>query len=790
MKNIIVSFRSLFRKGRHNGFKILSLGVGLAVGMVLIAKVCFEVSFDNFYPEASRIYNIRENVSVGDRDLEAFHYVSGGVALGMKAEIPGVEAATRCQRMGVELILTPDKNKYKARFIMADSCFFDVLPREILVGNATEVLSRPLYALVSEHMAEVIGKGKDVVGTSFEMASFPGIEITIGGIFKNVPKNTHLYYDIAVSLSSLRKVSGWSNEDDWFGGDSYAAYVRLAPGLRGEALEKPMAEMLDRHVDSEKLKENGINYSLFLTPLEKVYASSPETKQMAVMLLLIAFAIIFASLMNYVLLEISSLVTRSKDIAVHKCYGASGKSISNMIFSETFLNLILSIIIAILLIFAFRGIVEEQLNTSLRVMFTLNTILLLAGVCLLVFLLATLLPSQLFSRIPVATVFRSYTESRRSWKKVLLFIQFIAVGFLVSLLAIIGLQYERMITDDPGYSYDRLAYCRIDGVKSSARKAVINELNKLPEVEGVATCENLPMRSSSGDIVYREGTDESVLHFVDLYEADINYIPLMEMDVIQGKAFDESYTDSSRVMMVSRMMADKLAIAMDWKDGVVGKTLRVSGHSDPSYEVIGVYDDIRTDAINSELMAPSALFYGNYAARNLVIKFHNLTAENLKKADVLIKGMLPDKDVSVVSYSVGMKDLYADSLQFRNSVLLGGIITLIITLVGLIGYISDETNRRGKEIAVRKINGATEKNILSLISLDVLYMALPAVIIGTIISRFVGEKWLQQFSEKIPLSTGLFIFCSVVVIVVILATVVYRSWQVAIANPVLSLKSE
>ena len=137
-----------------------------------------------------------------------------------------------------------------------------------------------------------------------------------------------------------------------------------------------------------------------------------------------------------------------------------------------------------------------------------------------------------------------------------------------------------------------------------------------------------------------------------------------------------------------------------------------------------------------------------------------------------------------------MKDLYADSLQFRNSVLLGGIITLIITLVGLIGYISDETNRRGKEIAVRKINGATEKNILSLISLDVLYMALPAVIIGTIISRFVGEKWLQQFSEKIPLSTGLFIFCSVAVIVVILATVVYRSWQVAIANPVLSLKSE
>lgn len=790
MKKLIVAFRSLFRKGRHNGFKIVSLGVGLAVGMVLIAKVCFEVSFDNFYPESERIYSIREKVSIGDRNLEDFPNVSGGIAPGMKAEIPGVEAATRCQTMGREMFFTPDKNKYKCYFIMADSCFFDVLPRRMLVGDAREVLARPMYALVSESMAKVIGKGQSVVGMTFELASFPDIEITIGGVFKDVPKNTHLHYDIVVSLSTIKKAFGWSNADDWLGGDSYKGYVRLAPGLRGEELTEQMAEMLDRHVDSSKLKENGMNYSLFLLPLEQVYASSPETKQMAVMLLLIAFAIIFASLMNYVLLVISSLVTRSKDIAVHKCYGASGKNISDMIFSETFLNLILSLFIAVLLILCFREIVEEQLKASLSSMFTISTVSLLAGVCLLVFLLAGLLPSLLFSRIPVATVFRSYTESRRAWKKVLLFVQFIAVGFLVTLLTIIGLQYDRMVTDDPGYSYDRLAYCRLNGVKSSVRKTVVDELKKLPEVEGVATCENLPIHSSSGDIVYREGTDESILHFVDLYEADINYVPLMELDVIQGKAFDESYTDSSRVMMVSRMMADKLAVILNWKDGIVGKKLYVSGHSKPDFEVIGVYDDIRTDAIGSDLMKPSALFYGNSAARNLVIKFYELNAENLKKADELIKGLLPDKDVSVASYSVGMKDLYADSLQFRNAVLLGGIITLIITLVGLIGYISDETNRRGKEIAVRKINGATEKDILSLISRDVLYMALPAVILGAVVSRFVGEKWLQQFSEKIPLSAGLFVFCSAVVLLIILATVVYRSWTVAVSNPVISLKSE
>lgn len=92
MKNFYISFRTLFKKGRHNDIKILSLGVGLAMGLVLIAKVCFELSYDNFYPESDRIFAIQENFSIGDKSNDGFPCVSGGVAPGMKAEIPGVVA--------------------------------------------------------------------------------------------------------------------------------------------------------------------------------------------------------------------------------------------------------------------------------------------------------------------------------------------------------------------------------------------------------------------------------------------------------------------------------------------------------------------------------------------------------------------------------------------------------------------------------------------------------------------------------------------------------------------------
>lgn len=792
MKNFYISFRTLFKKGRHNDIKILSLGVGLAMGLVLIAKVCFELSYDNFYPESDRIFAIQENFSIGDKSNDGFPCVSGGVAPGMKAEIPGVVAATRCERTGEMVMKTPDNKKYTAIFMLADSCFYDVLPREMLVGNARETLSRPLYALVSEEMASKINPdGADVIGKTFEVQTFPGVQITVGGVFKDVPKNTHLYYDVLVSLSTFKAITGWSKDDQWLGGDSFNAYVLLQPGLSADDLLQPMAEMLDRHVDSKKLKEQGMTYSIFLRPLGELYASSPATKRMAVMLTAIAFAILFAALMNYVLLVISSMVTRSKDVAIHKCYGATGWNITDMIFSEAFLNLLISVVFSTLLVFGFRRIVEELLGTSLSSLFTPDTLMILLGVCVLVFLVAGLLPSQLFARIPVALVFRSYTNSRRSWKKALLFIQFVAVGFLVCLLIVIGWQYSFMVNDNPGYSYERLAFCNLEGVPQSSRKALMDEIRKQGEVEDVTICYELPAFSGSGDIVYRPGSEDAVAHFRDLYGTNANFVSLLEMKVIEGQAFDESYSDSMQLVMVSRQMATELANAFQWKDGVVGKKLDIGGHgTDDPFTVVGVYDDVRMGRIDQEGMVNSAIFFSKRAEQTLVVKFRERNAENLAHINNVIKEFLPDREINLIDYRFSLTKLYDTSRIFRDSVMAGGIITLIIALIGLIGYINDETNRRGKEIAVRKINGATERDILRLISSDIVWMALPAILIGAGASWFASEKWLQQFSEKIPMNAGLFLTGSVVVLAVILLTVVYRTWMVANANPVLSLKSE
>ena len=168
MKNFNMALRSLFKKGRSNGIKILALAVGLAMGLVLVAKVCFERSYDNFYPDNERIYLVKSDLN-RDGKKDSWGQVSGAIAPGMKAEVPGVEFATRYTRIGEnnELIMTPEEQYLTATILLADTSFFDIFPRPLLVGDPKDVLARPGYVMISRSLAEKMGGVGNAVGKTF-----------------------------------------------------------------------------------------------------------------------------------------------------------------------------------------------------------------------------------------------------------------------------------------------------------------------------------------------------------------------------------------------------------------------------------------------------------------------------------------------------------------------------------------------------------------------------------------------------------------------------------------------
>ena len=285
MKNFNMALRYLFKKGRSNGIKILALAVGLAMGLVLVAKVCFERSYDNFYPDNERIYLVKSDLN-RDGKKDSWGQVSGAIAPGMKAEVPGVEFATRYTRIGEnnELIMTPEEQYLTATILLADTSFFDIFPRPLLVGDPKDVLARPGYVMISRSLAEKMGGVGNAVGKTFVRDANHGSPFTIGGVFEDIPENSHLRYDAVASLATMPE---WSTTN-WLGNDRYIAYVKLLPGTDPNGLAPAIRRMQERNQDMEGLKKAGVDLSYSISPLQDIHNNNKEVKDMNYMLIFMA----------------------------------------------------------------------------------------------------------------------------------------------------------------------------------------------------------------------------------------------------------------------------------------------------------------------------------------------------------------------------------------------------------------------------------------------------------------------------------------------------------------------
>lgn len=788
MRNLNIALRSLFKQGRHNVTRIVSLSVGLAVALILIAKICFERSFDSFYPDVERVYRLVEHGSMNGGDPFEFSQTPGAVAPAMKEEVPGIEAATRLTYVTGKgtRITAGDKRRYLAdNVLMADSCLFDVLPRPVLSGDPKKVLARPDYAMISRSLAERLGGIDRVEGEVLVPVDDPGSRWIVGGVFEDVPENSHLRYDILVSLEGMAE---WSR-NNWVGNDRYLGYVRLAPGVTPEGLDPAIRRMIDKHIDSEEMRKAGASLLFSMKPLREMHAGTSDVRNMFVMLTILASALLFTAMMNYILIALSSLAGRSKEIALHKSYGASGSDVLRLTMTETLLHMAVSVVLAIVLIFLCRGLIEDLLGVSPETLLLSEGAVVLLGVCAAVFLVTGLVPGILFARIPVTSAFRRSRESRRIWKLSLLFLQFAAAGLLVSLLIAIGRQHRFMLDSDPGYSFDRLAFCPVSGQDSATRVRIVEEIGKLPEVERVSSCSCLPLHGMAGNNIMLPGSDWECFNVADQYAVGGGFLELMEIPLVDGRFFTEDVSGSTEIM-VSRSFVERMKDFADWTDGPVGKMISITGHEPCDYTICGVYENYRIGSLNGMDPRPSVLFYNRKPSPMLLIKLRAVTARAVDRVREKLQELMPDGDLQLTLYSAAMANLYGDSRKFRDQVLIGGIVTLLISLIGLIGYTDDETGRRRKELAVRKVHGATLREILCIFLSDILRVALPAVVLGCAVSFFVSEFWMRQFAEKVPLSLWIFVVGGASVGLVVTACVIYRTWKAAGEDPVRNLKSE
>ena len=798
MNHIINAFKNLPRRGQHNFVKILCLALGLAISSVIIAEIYFEQTYDTYFPGWERTYQISE-VGTNHGETMEFTNTSGATAQGVKQYAPMVEAATSTHYFYDDAqCKMEDQNIISANIRMADSCFFDVFPQKILIGKAKQILSQPLSCLIDSETAAKIGG--NVVGKHFTLSNYPGTTFTIYGVFEAFPWGSSFHgTQMILSRCSVPYVYSYDGRGQWVGNDSYGSYIRLAKGHDAKELKPYVNKMRQDHFPLKEMKNMGVELNYDFTVLSDVYTQDPYIKKMGWIMSIVAFVLLFTSVMNYLLIIVGNLVSRSREMAVRKCYGAKPKNIHAIIFSEALVHVGLAVVLAAVLVFLCKGTIENFLSAPVSTLVLNRGSWILVVICLLVLLIGGFVPGWLYNKIPVAIAFRGYNENRNRWKLALLGIQFVISGLLFSLLYIINNQYQLMLSTNPGYDYDNVAIVSVDGINRDQRNQCLAEIKRMPNVKECCSTYHIPLNGygRSGNMVQKPGDDTNTFNIIDMEGVDDNFFKMMNIPIVQGTFFTER-NDSCRQVIIDERGAEKLIKTWHWKDGVVGKLITCSGHDDGvnplKLTVCGVCRNIRWGDMSADgddmKEFPVLYFYAAKTAYYMLVKFKELREESLSELQSKVQAMYPNNKVIVKSYASELANQYASQLNFRNGILVAGIVTMIIALFGLVGYTSDEVNRRRKEIAIRKVNGAKVKDILRIFLKDIMKIALPCIIVGDLGAWLIARQWLMSFSEKITMTPLLFIGVTIILLVIIGLSVVINCYKVANSNPVKYLKDE
>ena len=793
MNNITQALKNLTRRGQHNIIKILCLGIGFALASVLIAKLWYEHEYDTCYPDHDRIYRISEKISRGSDPEATYGNTPGGIATTLKKYIPEIETATRINpACNDEEMKINGERRVKGNIYVVDSCFFKMFPTRILEGNADEVLAKPYYCLVSRTMAERMGG--NVIGRKLELTSIPGLTMTIGAVYEDYPWNSSFHdYDVMLSMTTQRSFS-YDGQDNLAGNDRYYSFIKVSRGCHPEQgdFDNKVNEIVSKFL--ALLEKEEIKFSLKFTPISKYHQEDSYFRQTFLMMMILAAVILAASVLNYLLIVIGNTVTRGREMAVRKCYGAMPRNILGITMAETLLHIVLAMMLAAALIYACKGSIETLLAAPVSSLFTGKGTLFLTALLIVVFIVSAVLPGRIYNAVPVTTAFRNFTESRRRWKMALLAVQFLFVSFLVCLLLIVNSQYSKLTDFDLGYSYDRLAIVNVNQIKGEKRSAMVTELSKMPEIEAWTAVTSPLFSNGGGNNIVDPETGEEMFNATDLYMAGDNYLDMLDIKLRQGRGFNAS-SDSLKEMMVSPDFAQKLKNEKGWKD-VIGRKILITEHSQTGkdlFTIVGIYDNFHANTALDDDDRPTMMFhsdpYGSYISYFL-LKFHDLTADNMQAVQQRLQRLYPDETIIVDSYARQLDTWYDSVKYFRSAVMTAGICALLIALMGLIGYVNDEMQRRSKEIAIRKVNGATAISVLRMVLGNVLLTAVPSAIAGAILAGIVAGKWLEDFSVRTNMSPWLFVAGILAVVAVIAATVAANAYRTANSNPVKYLKNE
>ena len=768
------SFRYLWNHRGDSFTRVVSLSLGLIVALLIFSYVGLKLSYNRFLPDKERVYQVW-TISPQFSGNEANTQMVLPLAPNMANDIPQIEAATHY--IDNLLQINHKGNNFDVAMYKVNTDFFEVLDFGMISGDARHVLSEEGRAakevLISKRLSDLLFDDEDPLGKTIETTNEN--KYVVGGVFKTPPVNNTIgQFDMLYYINY--------NTDDyiWTGSDLYPTYIKIREGNDIAEVEALMDDFVKRY-PSYKDYVDEWQVSFRFIPIDKTMFFKSNVKQTTLLLGAIGFVAMLMACLNYVLLTISSLSERSKTIAMLRCNGAKRTNVFMMLLVETLLILLAAIVLSVFIILCLSREIS-QLFFDIKVLFALERIWIPMLVCLVAFLVAALIPATIFSSVKLQYAFRGGAENRAWWKKTLLFVQVACTTGIVIFLGITARQSSYVLTADHGYKYDKIMTVCIPGT-TSTQLTIRDELLKQTCVEDVAISLGYPMWGYSGNPVY--DAQWNLLFSCRWEIADEHYIPTMQMKIVEGRNYKP--TDATNKVLVNEAFVEQHG----WNDEPLGKTFYKGDGG--TYEIIGVVADYQ---MGDGWVQPIVIHpFHAYLDENRVNSFHfnirmtDFSQENIKKIkDVIDTYYTSGWQYGFYTFNERMSDNYAYFNHLRNIVLIAALVTLIISLIGLIGYLGNEMQLRRKEVAIRKVCGATVSEVLKILSMNLTVVVLPAIITG-VIAAFIGGHYyleiLRTNSDLITsLSVWLFLGGAMLVSFIIYTVNILCLWKAANENPV------
>ena len=805
-----IAWRNIIGNPLFSAINIIGLSIGLACCIMITMFVRHEVSYDKHWKNAEQIYRVTRDFLGNNLQLAA---VAPPIAPLMKQDFAEIEDITRIFAPGGITLSRNDLHVREEQLVIADPNVFEFFNLEFVDGDPNTALARPTDIVMSERAVARYFGDEDPIGQTLNLMD--QADVTVTAIFKDLPDNTHMEFEIVGSIAAVPLMMGPDELESW-GSNNYYTYARLPEGFNPADLEAKFLDFLIRHWN-----ENAENSSfLSLQPLTDIHLTSDrdgEWRENGSITTVYTFSaaalfVLLIACINFMNLTTARSTQRAREVGIRKVVGAHRSQLITQFMGESILLTAIAMLLAVAIVelsmTAFSNYLEKPLEFSLASPGAIA--MLIAGV-LIVGLFAGSYPALYLSKFKPADVLKGSASGSGSavLRKGLVVFQFAASIALMIATGVVVAQMNYTRNVDLGFDNSRNLVTSLPYFADlwELYEPMKTELEAHPDILSAVYSSRVPsMQNNDGSGYIAEGEPIVVENFLGIANIKVDYqwFDHYDIDIIAGRSFRQNEmrvpepTETNPVVKGSAILNVSAARRFGWSpEEAVGKVIRSPLNREVTLsidrEVVGVIPDIHFSSLHNEIKAtiyeePSTT-HGRRVSVKLAAGDHR---DAIKHFESVWNRLVPGEPVFWEFLDDRFDALYRSEQRQAQMFAVFSAFAIFVATLGLFGLASFTTERRTKEIGIRKVMGASVKDIVWLLTSDFTKLVLLANVIAWPVAYYFMSQWLTRFVYRAPFSewAWLFVAAALAALAAAWMTISLQASRAATARPVMALRYE